>query len=64
MKYAPLSDNTSALRLEPSDDVHDTLQKFCTQQHITNAQVSGIGSVEPPTRCPWKSAVTAKFTSP
>lgn len=48
MKYARLSDNTSALRLDPGDDIHDTLQQFCADQGIDNAQVQGIGSVESP----------------
>jgi predicted DNA-binding protein with PD1-like motif len=49
MKYARLSENTSALRLEPGDDVHATLQQFCAQQGIDNAQITGIGSIESPT---------------
>jgi predicted DNA-binding protein with PD1-like motif len=49
MKYARLSENTSALRLEPGDDLHATLQQFCAEQGIDNAQITGIGSVDSPT---------------
>lgn len=49
MKYARLSENTSAIRLEPGDDVHAVLQQFCSQQGIDNAQITGIGSIESPT---------------
>ncbi len=49
MKYARLSENTSALRLEPGDDIHETLQRFCAEQGIDNAQITGIGSVDAPT---------------
>lgn len=61
MKYARLSDNTSALRLELGDDIHDTLQQFCTEQGIDNAQVQGIGSVDSPTLAHY-SVETKQFT--
>lgn len=49
MKFARLSDNTSALRLELGDDIHDTLQAFCAEQGIDNASITGIGSLHSPT---------------
>jgi predicted DNA-binding protein with PD1-like motif len=49
MKSAKLDDHTFALRLEPGDDVHETLQSFCAANRITNAAVQGIGSVDSPT---------------
>lgn len=61
MKFARLSDNTSALRLELGDDIHDTLQSFCADQGIDNAQVSGIGSVDSPTLAHY-SIKTKEFT--
>jgi predicted DNA-binding protein with PD1-like motif len=61
MKYARLSDNTSALRLEPGDDIHAVLQAFCADQHIDNAQITGIGSVESPTLAHY-SMHTKEFT--
>jgi len=38
-----------ALRLEPGDDIHTAIQDFCAGQNITNAVISGLGSVESPT---------------
>jgi predicted DNA-binding protein with PD1-like motif len=48
MKYATLTDHTFALRLELGDDIHASLQQFCADNAINNAQVSGIGSVDSP----------------
>jgi predicted DNA-binding protein with PD1-like motif len=61
MKYARLSDNTSALRLDPGDDIHDTLQQFCVEQGIDNAHIHGIGSIESPTLAHY-SMKTKQFT--
>jgi predicted DNA-binding protein with PD1-like motif len=52
MKYAPLNDHvypSYALRLEPGDNIHETIQRFCADQHITNAGIEGIGSINDPT---------------
>jgi predicted DNA-binding protein with PD1-like motif len=49
MKHANLDDHTHALRLDPGDDIYGTLQQFCADNHIDNATVEGIGSVEGPT---------------
>jgi predicted DNA-binding protein with PD1-like motif len=61
MKYARLSDNTSALRLDPGDDIHETIQQFCATQGIDNAQVTGIGSVDSPALAHY-SMHTKQFT--
>jgi predicted DNA-binding protein with PD1-like motif len=61
MKYARLSENTSALRLDPGDDIHDTLQQFCADQRIDNAQITGIGSIDSPTLAHY-SMKTKQFT--
>jgi len=61
MKYARLNENTSALRLELGEDVHTTIQDFCADQGIDNAQVQGIGSVESPTLAHY-SIKTKAFT--
>src|SRR5882672_3756349 len=49
MKHANLNDHTFALRLEPGDDIHDSVQSFCAQNSINNAAIQGIGSVDSPT---------------
>jgi predicted DNA-binding protein with PD1-like motif len=48
MKFARLTDTAFALRLEPGDDIHETLQKFCASQGIANAHITGIGSIDSP----------------
>jgi predicted DNA-binding protein with PD1-like motif len=52
MKYATLATGDQPsfmLRLEPGDDVLDTIQSFCRDQTVSNATIQGIGSVEDPT---------------
>ena len=49
MKYARLSETTYVLRLERSEQVHETIQAFCRDNDLSNASISGIGSVENPT---------------
>ena len=49
MKYANLDDRTFALRLEPGDDIHESVQQFCQDNRIDNASIQGIGSVDSPT---------------
>jgi uncharacterized protein len=61
MKYARLNDNTSALRLEPGDDIHAVLQDFCAENTIDNAAIQGIGSIESPTLAHY-SIHTKQFT--
>jgi uncharacterized protein len=64
MKYAALNDHTYpsyVLRLELGEDIHDTIQMFCAEQHITNAAIEGIGSVDSPTLAHY-SIKTKKFT--
>jgi predicted DNA-binding protein with PD1-like motif len=46
MKYANLDEHTYAMRLDPGEDIHAEIQQFCAEQHIDNASISGIGSVE------------------
>jgi predicted DNA-binding protein with PD1-like motif len=49
MKHGQLDDHTHAVRLELGEDVHEQIQRFCRDQRIDNAAVSGIGSVDSPT---------------
>ena len=49
MKHANLDDHTFALRLEPGDDIHESVQAFCADTNINNATIQGIGSVDSPT---------------
>lgn len=48
MKVAKSGD-VYLMRLEPGEDFLQTLQQWCHGQHIVNAEVSGIGSIEDPT---------------
>jgi len=64
MKYAPLNDHvypSYVLRLELGEDIHDTIQKFCAEQDISNASIEGIGSVQTPTLAHY-SIQTKQFT--
>lgn len=61
MKYASLSEHSFVLRLDPADDVHETIQNLCSQESITNASVQGIGSLESPTLAHY-SIKTKHFT--
>lgn len=61
MKYANLSDTTFALRLDPGDDVHDSIQGFCAEYNIGNASIQGIGSIESPILAHY-SMKTKEFT--
>jgi predicted DNA-binding protein with PD1-like motif len=61
MKYGTLDSHTWALRLDPGDDIHATLQDFCAARGITNATVSGLGSVDSPTLAHY-SMQTKQFT--
>src|SRR5260370_1238578 len=61
MKHATLNDNTHALRLDPGEDIHATLEDFCQEAGINNAAVEGIGSVEAPTLAHY-SIKTKEFT--
>jgi len=49
MKHANLDDHTHALRLELGEDIHSSIQDFCSGNGINNASVQGIGSVDSPT---------------
>lgn len=46
MKYANFDTNTYALRFDPADDILHELARFCQENHITNASISGLGSIE------------------
>ena len=48
MKSAKLDDNVYALRLDRGDDIHATIEAYCAQYELYNAQITGIGSVENP----------------
>jgi predicted DNA-binding protein with PD1-like motif len=61
MKFASLNDHTFALRLELGEDVHTSVQNFCSSHAIKNAAVQGIGSVQHPTIAHY-SVVTKEFT--
>jgi uncharacterized protein len=62
MKYATLNDHTFALRLELGDDIHATLQAFCSHRNITNAAIQGIGSIQQATLAHY-SIQTKQFTN-
>jgi predicted DNA-binding protein with PD1-like motif len=49
MKFAPLTDHAYILRLEPGDNILDSIQQFCSGHNLNNASVEGIGSVDSPT---------------
>jgi uncharacterized protein len=49
MKYAQLSDHAYVVRLDPGEDIHDSIQTLCSQLGVDNAKVEGIGSIESPT---------------
>jgi uncharacterized protein len=61
MKHANLNDHTHALRLDPGEDIHSLLEAFCADNHIDNAAIAGIGSVESPTLAHY-SIKTKEFT--
>jgi len=46
VKFARISDNAFALRLELGEGVHEHIQAFCANNGIDNAAVSGIGSLD------------------
>jgi uncharacterized protein len=48
MKFNSAGKDTSILRLDPGDDIVASIQRFCRDQAIVNAEVSGIGSVQDP----------------
>lgn len=60
MQYAKLADTTFLIRLEPRDDINGFIGRFCHDHGITNAAVTGIGSVESPTLAHY-SIHTKKF---
>jgi predicted DNA-binding protein with PD1-like motif len=60
MQYAKLTDTTYLIRLEPGDDIVGFLGRFCHDHAITNASVTGIGSIESPTLAHY-SIHTKKF---
>jgi predicted DNA-binding protein with PD1-like motif len=61
MKSASLNEHAFALRLEPGENIHSTLQAFCADNGINNASVEGVGSVDSPTLAHY-SLVTKQFT--
>ena len=48
MKTGLFNPTTHILRLERGDDIHDVVHDFCLAQGISNATITGIGSVENP----------------
>ncbi|HUD11602.1 MAG TPA: PPC domain-containing DNA-binding protein [Candidatus Saccharimonadia bacterium] len=62
MKSANLNNLTYAVRLDPGDDIHVSLQDFCRRHHIQNASLEGIGSVEALTLAHY-SIKTKQFTN-
>src|SRR5690348_12885472 len=48
MKLAKSAQNY-IMRLEPGEDILESLQQWCHSQGIVNAIISGIGSIENPT---------------
>lgn len=61
MYSAKLDTDHFLLRLEHGEEIIDVLKNFCTQQHITNASVNGIGSLENPTLAHYRLD-TKKYT--
>jgi predicted DNA-binding protein with PD1-like motif len=61
MKSAKLDDNVYALRLDPGDDIHASIENYCAQYDLANAQITGIGSVENPKLAHY-SMKTREFT--
>jgi predicted DNA-binding protein with PD1-like motif len=61
MKSAKLDDNVYALRLDPGDDIHASIEAYCAQYELFNAQIAGIGSIENPTLAHY-SMQTRQFT--
>lgn len=49
MKCAVLDEFTWAVRLEPGEDIHESVVKFCQEHSISSAELRAIGSVESPT---------------
>jgi len=62
MKYGQLDGHTYAVRLELGEDVHEQIQRVCTEQRIDNATISGIGSLDSPTLAHY-SVKTRRFTN-
>lgn len=48
MTSAKFSDNVYALCLAPGDQIVDSIAQFCSDHAITNAQITGLGSIEDP----------------
>lgn len=49
MTYGTVTDTQYIIRFERGDDLIPTLVQFCKTNHITNASLSAIGSIENPT---------------
>jgi uncharacterized protein len=49
MKSAVLDEFTWAVRLDPGEDIHESVVKFCQEKDISSAEVRAIGSVDSPT---------------
>jgi len=61
MQFGQLDNHTHAVRLELGEDVHEQIQRFCADNGISNAAISGIGSLDSPTLAHY-SIKTKQFT--
>ena len=61
MKTAKLDDGVYGLTLEPGDDIHGSIEDYCTRYDFANAEITGIGSVDNPTLAHY-SMKTKQFT--
>lgn len=48
MQYTHVSPEVFIVRLDPGDDIHESMVDLCRKEGITNAAVRGIGSVDSP----------------
>ncbi|MBW3538099.1 DNA-binding protein [Candidatus Parcubacteria bacterium] len=49
MKLTGLDQSSYIIRLDPGEEITPSIEALCRQYAITNASISGIGSVESPT---------------
>jgi predicted DNA-binding protein with PD1-like motif len=49
MKYGKFADGHFLLRFEKGEDLQGVLKAFCIKEHIQNAVIHGLGSIENPT---------------
>jgi predicted DNA-binding protein with PD1-like motif len=61
MTFGKLTETDYLLRLERGEEIITTLKSFCAQKNITNAAITGIGSVDNPTLAHYR-VDTKKYT--